>query len=225
MTYRIAKSLDTLRRQINQLFPERSKVSDGWIGNSEHATRASDHNPWVKDSKGVGVVTAIDITLDKDPSDGVGVDCQKLADALVRSRDARIKYIIWNRQICSSKKQPWKWRSYAGKNAHKHHLHISVDASEKLFDDARQWNLTGLQPDSKLSASTGTPGVAESKAAGPKNVAFQPPVAAAENSPDLAAGGDSAGNSKVTEAGQKMRVLPGARILEATGITDGGSFT
>lgn len=142
MSWRIAKSLDKLLEQLNQKFPGRSKVSDGGIGDARHqASSSSDHNPHIKDSRGVGVVTARDFTFDNDPSDGVGIDCQWLADVLVANRDPRIKYIIWNRQICSSKQQPWKWRAYSGKNPHKHHLHLSVDADPKHYDSTNEWNL------------------------------------------------------------------------------------
>ena len=55
MSFRLAESLITLREQANTIFPNRSKASDGWIGNAEHATRASDHNPFIRDGK-VGVV-------------------------------------------------------------------------------------------------------------------------------------------------------------------------
>lgn len=125
------------------MFPSRSKVSDGGIGDAAHqANSSSDHNPHVRDSKGGRVVTARDFTFDNNPSDGVGVDCHWLAAALVASRDPRIKYIIWNGRIISSKQQPWQWRSYHGKNPHKHHLHLSVMAGEKLFDDVSEWDLT-----------------------------------------------------------------------------------
>jgi hypothetical protein len=146
MTWRVAKSLERLRFQLNALYPNRSKVSDGGIGNAEHASRSSDHNPWVKDSKGQGVVTARDFTFDDNPADGIGIDGQKLVDCLVANRDPRIKYIIWNRRIVSSKTQPWVWRPYSGANAHKHHVHISVSPDEKLFDDDRPWNLDQLKP-------------------------------------------------------------------------------
>jgi hypothetical protein len=59
MAPRIAKSLDVLRSQINKAHPNRSKVSDGWIGDTAHAARASDHNP-----NSGGVVTALDLTHD-----------------------------------------------------------------------------------------------------------------------------------------------------------------
>jgi len=146
MSWRIAKSLEKLRMQLNALYPNRSKVSDGGIGNAEHASRESDHNPWVKDSKGQGVVTARDFTFDDNPADGIGIDGQSLVDCLVANRDPRIKYIIWNRRIISSKQSPWVWRKYTGKNAHKHHVHISVMPEEKLFDSEKAWNLDQLKP-------------------------------------------------------------------------------
>jgi hypothetical protein len=34
-----------LRDQIDRRWPNRDKRSDGWIGDSDHAARKSDHNP------------------------------------------------------------------------------------------------------------------------------------------------------------------------------------
>jgi hypothetical protein len=137
MAYIIAPALETLRLQLNKAFPKRSKASDGGIGDAGHASRSSDHNPWVKGKKGVGVVTARDFTHDP----RTGIDCEWLADTLVANRDPRIKYIIWNRQICSSKQSPWKWRKYTGANAHTKHLHLSVNAEEKFWNDKTPWDL------------------------------------------------------------------------------------
>jgi LysM repeat protein len=144
MTYRLAKSLEVLRNQINSQFPNRDKKSDGWIGDAKHASRASDHNPWLKDAKGIGVVTAFDFTHDVKT-----LNCHKLAKTLVESRDSRIKYIIWNKQIISSKQQPWVWRAYSGANAHKHHLHISVNAHN--YDDKSEWKLDSAAATSETS--------------------------------------------------------------------------
>ena len=135
-TWRVAPALETLRHQLNEAFPKRSKASDGGIGDVKHQSRNSDHNAWVKDSKGKGVVTARDFT--HDPK--TGIDCQWLADSLVKSKDSRIKYIIWNKQICSSTKA-WEWRPYKGVNGHTHHLHLSVNADPKHYDSVRQWKL------------------------------------------------------------------------------------
>lgn len=119
------------------MFPNRSKASDGSIGDARHqASKSSDHNPYIKLGN-LGIVSARDFTHDPEN----GIDCEKLANALVASRDPRIKYIIWNRRIISSKQQPWVWRPYSGKNAHSHHLHLSVMADAKLFDDESDWVL------------------------------------------------------------------------------------
>lgn len=130
MSWRLAESLKTLRKQINAKFPNRSRISDGSVGDLRHSRSKSDHNPNSK-----GVVRAVDIT--HDPANGM--DCNKLGAALVNSRDPRIKYLIWNRRIVSSTKSAWKWRKYSGSNGHTKHLHISVNNSN--YDDKKNWSL------------------------------------------------------------------------------------
>lgn len=134
MAWRVAKSLETLRKQINDARPTRSRASDGTIGDAAHASRKSDHNPWVKDGS-MGVVTAWDVT--HDPKGGV--DAHALAEHMRNTRDPRIKYIISNRRICSS--DTWQWRTYSGSNPHSAHVHISVKDSKGHYDDARAWNI------------------------------------------------------------------------------------
>lgn len=135
-TWRAAKSLLKLRGQADAAFPSRNKASDGIIGDAAHQTRDSDHNPWVKDGA-MGVVTALDLTHDA----ANGCDAQLITEGLVASRDSRIKYIIWNRQIISSIVRPWVWRPYAGANPHTKHFHLSVSAVKTLYDDEREWDL------------------------------------------------------------------------------------
>lgn len=131
MAYRIAKSLATLRDQINEASPNRSKASDGWIGDAAHSSRTSDHNP-----DKTGIVRALDVT--HDPAHGV--DGDKLAAALIATKDPRIKYIIWNRRIISGRSGPsaWVWRPYSGANPHTKHLHLSV-VSTAAGDDGKAW--------------------------------------------------------------------------------------
>lgn len=138
MSWRVAKSLLHLREQINEAAPARSKASDGTIGDAAHATRSSDHNPWVRDAIG-GVVTAMDIT--HDPAGGC--DAQTFVDRLVASRDARIKYIIWNHQIVSSTNSPWRWREYGGRNPHTRHFHLSVVSEQMGYDSTTPWRIGG----------------------------------------------------------------------------------
>ncbi|MEO8576430.1 MAG: hypothetical protein ABI556_07015 [Gemmatimonadales bacterium] len=137
-SWRVARSLMTLREQINAIFPDRNKASDGTIGDAAHASQSSDHNPWVS-AGGLGVVTAMDIT--HDPAHGC--DAARIVDALVRSRDPRIKYIISNSKIINASSvgstAAWTPRAYTGSNKHDKHFHISVASDAARFDDAAPW--------------------------------------------------------------------------------------
>lgn len=138
MTWRVAKSLLTLRDQINAAFPNRNKASDGTIGDTSHQNRNSDHNPWY----GPGIVTAMDIT--HDPKNGVDID--RLTDELVASRDPRIKYIIANGLILDTRPgfSPWRWVKYTGPNAHTRHFHLSVMPNASC-DSTKPWDLPSLR--------------------------------------------------------------------------------
>lgn len=129
MVARIAKSLDQLRAQVNAAAPGRDKSSDGWIGDTAHSARKSDHNP-----NSHGVVQALDIT--NDPAHGV--DSEKLANQIRLSGDGRVKYVISNKKIANVGAA---WRPYNGSNPHNHHCHISVVDSPGFYDDPRPWDL------------------------------------------------------------------------------------
>jgi hypothetical protein len=158
--WRLAESLKKLREQINEAYPNRSKISDGSIGDEAHRKAgASDHNP-----NDAGVVCAIDVT--HDPRTGCTGD--KLAAALIKSRDPRIKYIIWNRRILSSYgSQSWRWRPYSGKNAHAHHLHLSVAEDKKLYDSKAVWkvdfDIAVVRPAADLRAAGASDAIQQSE--------------------------------------------------------------
>jgi len=131
--WRLAMSLMKLREQVDHLFPNRSKASDGTIGNAAHAANKSDHNP-----NAAGIVCAWDVTH----SPVTGCNAGHLVEALRKSRDPRIKYVIFNRRMFSSYPSggvaPWTWRKYTGENPHDKHAHVSVGTN---VDDAREWVL------------------------------------------------------------------------------------
>ena len=117
----LCKAGETLRDQVNARYPHRDNRSDGWLGDSAHASRVSDHNPDIK----TGVVRGLD--LDRDLYGTAKPDHMPyLADSLrqIAKADGRIAYIIFDGKIASSKKS-WAWRTYDGVNKHRHHLHIS----------------------------------------------------------------------------------------------------
>ena len=141
-TWRVAASLDQLLAEINASAPHRSKVADGSIGDEDHQSRLSDHNPWCNG----WVVTARDFT--HDPAGGfdsyVYAEWQRQrcrGDILINGRrEIRVKYIISNRKIASPTNN-WAWRQYSGASPHDHHVHISVDCTAEggYMDSTQPW--------------------------------------------------------------------------------------
>lgn len=143
MSWRVAHSLDVLLEEINAAAPRRSKISDGSIGDAAHASRDSDHNPWVT-FQGQGIVRARDFT--HDPAGGL--DCNDLAKALaaliaVGGHPACRSgaYVIWNRRIFSFDRRGEGWRAYTGSNPHDHHCHMSVALDPAGFDSRAMWGV------------------------------------------------------------------------------------
>lgn len=132
--WRLAKSLAKLREQINAEFPHRDKTSDGSVGDLAHKGRKSDHNPNL-----AGVVTAIDIDEDLNGDRTL----EQIVTAIRRSKDKRVKYIIYEGRITVQGSDLQSWKKYSGINKHDHHAHISVAASPSLYDDNSDWSING----------------------------------------------------------------------------------
>jgi hypothetical protein len=135
VSWRNCKASETLVAAVNQRWPHRSKASDGTIGDAAHATRVSDHNPWVI-VRGQGVVRARDITA-------AGINAAWLAEKLRqlgRAGDKRLAnggYVIFNRRITSADFS--RWVEYTGTNPHTKHIHVSFALREVGFDDPSGW--------------------------------------------------------------------------------------
>ncbi len=122
MQARLSRAAVQLREQFDDAYSDRDKTSDGWIGDTRHGARKSDHNPDVK-----GWVRAIDV--DRDLSGKAKPDLMPdLADQIRRACKARsekrVSYIIFDGAICSPILN-WKWRKYTGANKHTKHMHVS----------------------------------------------------------------------------------------------------
>lgn len=122
----LAPSLAQLRAEINAAHPKRDKLSDGWVGDTAHAARKSDHNP---DYAAGGVVRAIDV--DKD-----GIDTAKLLK--VTCADPRVEYVIWEGNIYT-RSSGFAKRVYTGSNRHFAHMHISGRHGGSYENDVRSW--------------------------------------------------------------------------------------
>ena len=117
----LCKAGQQLREQFDDCYPDRDRTSDGWIGDTRHSARPSDHNP---DS--TGIVRAIDIDRDLSYDAKPDYMCD-LADQIrlcAKSGDKRIAYVIFNGKICSARSL-WRWVTYKGINPHVKHCHIS----------------------------------------------------------------------------------------------------
>jgi hypothetical protein len=133
---RLSKAAIQLREQIDDAFPGRDRTSDGWIGDTRHSARKSDHNPDAQ-----GWVRAIDVDSDlngKGRKPDVMPDLVDQIRLLAKSGDKRISYIIFDGKIASSKKA-WAWRPYDGINKHNHHAHVSF--TPKGDEDSAFFNI------------------------------------------------------------------------------------
>lgn len=134
MSWRNAKAIKTLLDELVLFAPKRDKASDGTIGDADHSSRVSQHNP-----NNAGVVTAVDLTHDED-----WFDAHKFAEQLVErcaaGKERRVWYVISNGKI-ASKTHGWTWVAYSGSNKHTKHIHISLDQSPMKYDQGKTWNL------------------------------------------------------------------------------------
>lgn len=135
MKPKLCKAGQQLREQIDDAFADRDRTSDGWIGDTRHAARPSDHNPDAN-----GWVRAIDV--DRDLSGKAKPDIMPdLADQIRlagKSGEKRIAYVIFDGRIASSRLN-WRWRKYTGSNKHNHHCHISF--TQKGDEDGSYFNI------------------------------------------------------------------------------------
>lgn len=148
MGWRNCRASLSLLDEVNARWPSRSKVSDGTIGDAEHATRSSDHNPWLVIG-GQGIVRARDITAK-------GIDAAALCEYL-RQRgqagDNRLTdggYLIFNRRI--TKPDFSGWKTYTGSNPHTSHMHVSFSQLPAGFDAVRPWGISGAAPPTATAA-------------------------------------------------------------------------
>ncbi|WP_420733187.1 peptidoglycan-binding domain-containing protein [Brevibacterium luteolum] len=131
MSWHLAPALDQLRAEVNALWPNRSKASDGTIGDPAHSSRTSDHNPNAR-----GSVNAIDITAS-------GINVQKLINAA--KKHPSVRYIIHNRKIMNRDIGNFAPRPYRGSNPHTAHVHISLYQSRAAEQRKQSWGLANAK--------------------------------------------------------------------------------
>lgn len=128
-SWRAAKCLTALIKQVNTAYPDRPRESDGLIGDQAHASRKSSHNP---DSH--GVVRGWDCTTDHHFTDTLAEQLRLLGKA----GDPRVLYVIYQRRIASSR-DGWAWRTYTASDPHTSHIHLSVSDDPAIYDRTGTW--------------------------------------------------------------------------------------
>ncbi len=115
----LAPSLVKLQREVNARWPNRSRASDGTIGDSAHRRSPSDHNPvGHRNGPGYGTPGAVhgmDITAN-------GINTSVVLNSVIGDR--RVAYVIHNGRIWSAR-YGWAPRTYWG-SPHQTHIHISL---------------------------------------------------------------------------------------------------
>lgn len=152
MSWRLAKSLATLQKELDKAYPKRTKP-DWTIGDASHKSRASDHNP-----NTAGVVCAMDIRAGDIGLGDVAESVRKLI-----GKHPAVKYVIFDHQIAGT----WtggQWRPYGGPNAHTTHVHVSVGVgrdgqSTGAYDSVQPWGIGKTGEPRKFGAwDRGKPG-------------------------------------------------------------------
>jgi hypothetical protein len=144
MKPRLSKAAVQLREQFDDAYSDRDRTSDGWIGDTRHGARKSDHNP---DEQ--GWVRAIDI--DRDLSGKAKPDLMpdlvdQVRKACKSKTEKRISYIIFDGYIYSPILN-WKARKYTGINKHNHHAHFSFKKEADLLGKFYQIPMLGGSDD------------------------------------------------------------------------------
>lgn len=140
MAWVVDKGLLKLISQVNAAAPDRSKASDGTIGDLAHQQGASDHNPQDPAPAGnpASQVDAADLTHDP----ARGADMGIVTESIRTSRDRRVSYVIFNRRIFSGPEgpSPFVWRAYTGtSDPHTNHAHVSV--RDATHDQIQPWQI------------------------------------------------------------------------------------
>lgn len=132
MTWQVAPSIRAMFTEANAIAPNRSKASDGTIGDAAHAARDSDHNPGARN-----LVHAGDLT--HDPVGGF--DAHAYLERLRRQQDRRVKYLISRGRIAGpgTSHGGWEWHAYTGTNRHDKHGHVSIWSTVAAETDTRPW--------------------------------------------------------------------------------------
>src|SRR5512142_2858041 len=179
MSWVVVPDLLELRDQMNARFPNRSKASDGTIGDTAHQASASSHNPDLtgnpeyRDGDSRDEVRALDLTSTLNDSRGVTME-QVVQLWVTKARAGALpwlRYIIYNRRIWH-KRDNFTTRTYTGSDPHTGHAHINSDFTQYADTvTGTNWRLSELGGGNGGSTPPPAPsGLAVDGQLGPKTI-------------------------------------------------------
>jgi hypothetical protein len=156
VTARLAPSLARFWAEVNKRWPFRDHWSDGWLGDTSHATRFSDHNPDAS-----GWVHAVDTDATAEHAMGSGfigdTICATLLQLARSGRPHPINYIIY-KGVIYSKTVGFRARAYTGSNSHHSHVHLSIVRSDWSRTWSGDWGILRKKIDaSRVTAAAKKP--------------------------------------------------------------------
>ena len=133
----VAPTLARLRFELLAAYPALRPAHLQTIGDADHRSRDSDHNP-----NDHGYVRALDVMN----VDHGGPDLRRLALFLRlvgEGNSQRLNpggYVIYDRRKASAE-SGWHWRPYRGDNPHTDHLHVSCSRKPAYYGLQHRWNV------------------------------------------------------------------------------------
>lgn len=128
--------------EATALYPNRSRVSDGIVGDAAHQTRPSYHNAFLvgnnpateygRNPAAKGMALAFDLTYDL----AAGCDAHALARGLVERNHPAVVQVISRGRIWTRARAREGWRLYTGPNGHYHHAHVGIDPDYSHYEGA-----------------------------------------------------------------------------------------
>ena len=135
----VAPALRRLLAQIDAIWPNRLRVSDGTLPSAEHhiANPTSDHERGdALDITNDSRTTLVQLPNGRLQFAGLGPNLDDLADLLFQ--DSRTHYVIWNRRIATRERAHGAWRPYTNPgNPHTRHMHLSI--YPEMRNDVSDW--------------------------------------------------------------------------------------
>jgi hypothetical protein len=147
-----------LRSEFNSVSPKRDKGADGWIGDSAHKNKESDHNPDetgrtpFEDTDKVDEVHALDIdsTGPWPTPSWFNSTVLRIVSRHRNGLDDRLQNVIWNGKI-ASRSRGWEWTDYHGTNKHTDHAHFSARYTTKQESDTSPWGVKTILEEAFMS--------------------------------------------------------------------------